>query len=98
MEGKEPKVRDAVFTAYRNVQRAVRDDRWKLIRYPQINRSQLFDLAEDPDELRDLAPDAAHGGRLKEMTALLEAEQKRWGDAQALSVEKPAPSRFEPPK
>ena len=34
---------------------AVRDDRWKLIVYPLINKTQLFDLRSDPLEIRDLA-------------------------------------------
>jgi arylsulfatase A-like enzyme len=35
-------------------QHAIRDDRWKLIRYPQVNRTQLFDLQSDPQERNDL--------------------------------------------
>src|SRR3712207_1229222 len=46
-----PSRRQAIFTAYRTVQRAVRDDRWKLIVYPQVNKVQLFDLKADPAEL-----------------------------------------------
>lgn len=72
--------RDAIFTAYRDVQRAVRTDRWKLIRTLKIDRTQLFDLEADPDELRDLSAGPAHAPRVKEMTALLEEERKRWGD------------------
>ncbi len=42
--------------------RMVRDARYKLIYYAVGNRFQLFDLDEDPDELRDLAdlPALAH--------------------------------------
>ena len=28
---------------------------WKLIYYPKLNRTQLFNLADDPAELNDLA-------------------------------------------
>lgn len=35
--------------------RMIRDERYKLIYYPYGNRSQLFDLAEDPNECADLA-------------------------------------------
>ncbi len=48
--------RDAVFGAYRDVQRMVRTARWKYIEYPQINKTQLFDLENDPHELSDLLP------------------------------------------
>jgi arylsulfatase A-like enzyme len=37
--------------------RMVRDGRFKLIWYPAGNRLQLFDLADDPSELHDLAAD-----------------------------------------
>ena len=36
--------RSSILLAYRNVQRAMRDDRWKLIRYPEVDQTQLFDL------------------------------------------------------
>ncbi|MFA6544787.1 MAG: sulfatase-like hydrolase/transferase [Limisphaerales bacterium] len=42
-------VRPEIFLSYREVQRAWRDERWKLIRYPQVNVTQLFDLQDDPD-------------------------------------------------
>ena len=48
MNGEETKVRDSLFFAYKDVQRAVRNERWKLIRYPCANETQLFDLQNDP--------------------------------------------------
>ena len=53
----DPRVRphDAAFGAYRDFQRSVRDDTHKLIVYPHLPRLQLFDLAADPWETRDLA-------------------------------------------
>ena len=48
LTGKKKAVRDSVFAAYRDVQRMVRTERWKLIAYPKIERTQLFDLAERP--------------------------------------------------
>jgi arylsulfatase len=39
--------------------RMLHDGRHKLIWYPAGNRVQLFDLANDPHELRDLSDDAA---------------------------------------
>ncbi len=83
--------------AYRNVQRAVRDDRWKLIRYPQVDKTQLFDLKADPDEVTDLAGKTEHAAKVKELHALLEAEQKRYGDKTPLTVEKPLPAEWTPP-
>ena len=42
--------RDSVFLPYMQIQRAVRDERWKLIAYPKISHWQLFDLQTDPHE------------------------------------------------
>ena len=53
-----------VFGYFMDVQRMVRDDRWKLITYPKAAREQLFDLAADPLEQHDLAADPAYAPRL----------------------------------
>ena len=89
--------RDALYTAYQLGQRAVRTDRWKLIRYPLVDRTQLFDLSADPHELRNLADDPTHAGTLREMTALLEREMKTFGDPAPLVVAKPRPAEWTPP-
>ena len=75
--------RPAIFTAYRNVQRAVRDDRWKLIVYPQANKTQLFDLQADPAETKDLSAEPAHARDLERMTALLKKQQEAFGNGKA---------------
>lgn len=80
MMGRASKVRDAVFGAYRDVQRMVRDERWKLIRYPKVNKTQLFDLRNDPYELNDLGENAAQRTRVRRMTASLEKLQREIGD------------------
>jgi arylsulfatase len=40
--------------------RMVRSERYKLIWYPVGNRIQLFDMVEDPGEMRDLSDDPGH--------------------------------------
>ena len=55
-----------LYTGYRNCQRAVRDDRWKLIRYPLVDKTQLFDLGADPRELNNLADKPEHAAKLAE--------------------------------
>jgi len=89
-------VRDTLFSSYRACQRALRDTRWKLIRYPLINRTQLFDLQADPDELHDLSGEASQAARIKEMTAALRQWQKTLGDKQPLSSKKPAKAEWSP--
>ena len=80
LTGKETKVRDVLYTAYRNCQRAIRDDRWKLIRYPLIDKTQLFDLQADPHEVNDLAAKPESADKIKELTALFELQEQSKDD------------------
>jgi len=84
IRGRARRVRDTVFLAYRDTQRAVRRGRWKLLRYPRINRTQLFDLAADPDEVNDLAGRPSHRARVDELTVLLRKQQELYGDSAPL--------------
>ena len=45
-------VRDSLYLTYENKMRAVTDGRWKLIRYPLLDREQLFDLRDGPRRAR----------------------------------------------
>jgi arylsulfatase A-like enzyme len=85
--GEQEKIRDSLFLAYTDVARAVRDDRYKLIRYPQVNRTQLFDLQRDPDEIQNLANESSHTKRIQDLTTLLMEWQARVGDTQNLVIE-----------
>jgi arylsulfatase A-like enzyme len=89
--------RQDLFLAYRDVQRAWRDDRWKLIRYPQVNVTQLFDLRNDPDEKRNLADDPGQAERIPQLLAKLRDWQKKLGDTAPLIVDQPKPAAFVPP-
>jgi arylsulfatase A-like enzyme len=89
-------VRETLFLSYRDVQRAVRDSRWKLIRYPQVNVTQLFDLKEDPHELTNLAEKPEHAERIKELTAHLKRWQKDLGDTAPLVVDNPQDPAWDP--
>lgn len=97
LAGQVPTRRDSIFTAYGDSQRAIRDDRWKLIVYPRINRTQLFDLRDDPDERRDLSADPARAAEVARLTTLLRRSQEESGDRQPLSSPRPLPSEFVPP-
>jgi arylsulfatase A-like enzyme len=87
LEGRKAAVRDSLFTAYARVQRAVRDDRWKLIVYPKIHKTQLFDLKADPAETHDLAGDSKYAGEVARLTALLKEWQAKLGDTLPLKAE-----------
>ncbi len=97
LAGNRRTVRESIFTAYRGVQRAVRDEEWKLIIYPQVNKSQLFNLRDDPDELHDLADDPSRAGEVSRLTGLLRRWQEQVGDGQPLSTSKPLPLEFQLP-
>ncbi len=86
-----------IFTAYRHVQRAVRNDRWKLIRCPIADRTLLFDLQADPEETKDLSADPARSATLTELTALMEAQRRTFGDAAPLRVDAPRTGAWIPP-
>jgi arylsulfatase A-like enzyme len=64
-------VRTSLYTAYRNTVRAVRDEEWKLIWYPRINHTQLFNLKDDADEINNLAYISGYEPKVKEMMNLL---------------------------
>jgi hypothetical protein len=69
----------------------VRTDRWKLIRYPQVDVTQVFDLLADPHERTDLAGlDAA---RTAGMRRVLEEAQAAAGDKLPWSAATIRPAR-----
>ena len=89
--------RTSLMFAYQKVQRSLLDERYKLIRYPQVDRTQLFDLITDPDERTDLSVRTEHAARITAMTAALRAEMKRLDDPTELTVASPPPSAWSPP-
>ena len=94
-EGRTDGVRDSVFLSFSKIQRSVRDERWKLIRYPQINHTQLFDLKNDPDELNNLADEPSQAGRVKQMLQKLKGWQQKVGDNMPLTVASPKPKQID---
>jgi arylsulfatase A-like enzyme len=98
LRGENARLRDVMFTAYKNVQRSIRDERWKLIRYPQINRTQLFDLQNDPHELQNLADDRKDAPKVAALMAKLAATQKEFGDTCPLTSNAPKPAQWLPDK
>ncbi|MFQ6096617.1 MAG: sulfatase/phosphatase domain-containing protein, partial [Armatimonadota bacterium] len=78
MRGRRRRVRDSLFFAYKDVQRAVRDERYKLIEYfvAGERKTQLFDLREDLAELHDLSDDPDHARRLAGLRKELAAWQE----------------------
>jgi len=97
LNGTQTKVRGVLYTAYRDCQRAIRDERWKLIRYPLVDRTQLFDLSNDPHELTNLADKPEHAAKIAELTELLKREMADHADKSQLTVAEPKPAEWTPP-
>ena len=82
IHGGQAKVRDWLFGAYKDCQRMVRDERWKLLAYNAggVKNTQLFDLANDPDEVNDLAADPKYAAERTRLEKLLAQARKEFGD------------------
>ncbi len=94
--GTSPKVRDYMFNSYLSCQRSIRDDRWKLIRYPLINKTQLFDLQNDPHEMNDLADKPESAAKIAELMEVLKKQQEHYGDKAPLVVANPHEAAWSP--
>ncbi len=95
INGKKKKVRDTIFLAYKDVQRAVRKGDWKLIRYPKVNVTQLFDLSKDPHELKNLAESPKYSKKVDELMGVLKEQQKHFHDKAPLTVANPQPAKVD---
>jgi len=96
LRAEKTQVRDWLYTAFGTGQRAVTDGRWKLIRYPRIDKTQLFDPKSDSLEERDLAAVPDHAGRVEPLMAKLAELQRQWGDPHPLKVDRPRPADWSP--
>jgi arylsulfatase A-like enzyme len=74
LRGEREAIHPFVVGYFRDKQRMIRTDRWKLIEYPHLGRRQLFDLENDPYELRDLAGEA----QWQEVESQLHSYLKSW--------------------
>lgn len=94
--GEKESVRDALFTAYRHTVRAVRTNKWKLIRYPERDHTQLFDLEHDPLELNNLAENPNFSSEKDQLLSLLQDHQKSVGDTLSLTAAVIKPMGYDP--
>jgi arylsulfatase A-like enzyme len=83
--------RDDLVQLYAKTQRAIRRGDHKLIRYPRIDRTVLYDLANDPHELVDLAGRPEHAGLQRELEVLLKRRLAEAGDELAWRTEERDP-------
>ena len=87
IQGAEAGSDEEVFTYFASFQRAIRNDRWKLIHYPAIQRNQLFDLKTDPAEVRDLSSDPQHFKVIGELRQKLNAWRRSVNDPTLVSTQ-----------
>jgi arylsulfatase A-like enzyme len=80
LEGRAQEGYPFVVGYFRDTQRMIRTDRWKLVEYPQVQRTQFFDLATDPDELHDLSNDPAQEPTIAKLHEQLHTWLREHGD------------------
>jgi arylsulfatase A-like enzyme len=88
IQNRKRKARDILYFSYRHFQRALRHKDWKLILYNVRGErhTQLFDLENDPWEMKDLAGDPAQVERIGEMTEMLKSMMAEAGDPVRLDL------------
>lgn len=78
LKGKE-KQKD-IYSCYTGAQRMVISGDYKLILYPIAKKMRLYNLKEDPQELKDLSADPKHKNKIKELEKALHAQMKKMND------------------
>ena len=81
VSGKADSSYDAVYGAYLRLQRMVIQDDHKLLLYPAYKKAMLFNLKDDPREMKDLAGRDESRPIMKKLFARLLKLQKETGDA-----------------
>jgi arylsulfatase A-like enzyme len=73
----------------------LRDGPWKLIRYPYLDRTQLFNLTDDPYEMRDLSSAAGQSPRIAAMMENLATEMRAAGVKKPLITGRRIPAELD---
>ena len=80
IHGEKRALHDAIYGSYTDVQRMVRSEDFKLIRYPEAGETQFFDVKNDPWEQTDLAEDPRYQNELAELDGIFRKLQEQVGD------------------
>tara|TARA_B100001175_G_scaffold317024_1_gene332551 strand:+ start:681 stop:2138 length:1458 start_codon:yes stop_codon:yes gene_type:complete len=81
----EPNYPEGIYGAYIDYQRMIRKDGYKLIIYPKIKKTLLFDLKNDPLEMNDLSSKIEYKDRSISLFKSLLEMQKKYQDSLDLS-------------
>jgi len=80
LQGEREENYQAVYGGYLSVQRSVIEHDYKLLLYPKIGKALLFNLKDDPLEMKDLAANPKHKPLMRKLFARLLELQKETGD------------------
>lgn len=80
LRGERSHLFDSMYCAYEKFQRSVRTDTHKLIVYPEVRKVQLFDVVNDPWEMKNLGGEMAYSGMISEMFGELTKLQQMVSD------------------
>ena len=71
---------ESIYGCYLDQQRSIRTDRYKLIAYPVAGSLHLYDLQNDPLEMRDLAQDAEKRSIVRSLFVEMQRQQRAMND------------------
>ena len=80
IRGEKKKNYDRIYGGYMKLQRMVCDGDYKLIYYPKIDKSILYNLKDDPLEMNDLSQKPEYATKVSEMKEKLQKMQKELSD------------------
>ncbi len=76
-----------IFGTYKDFQRMIRSDQYKLILYPHIKKVQLFDIENDPLEMNNLASNEDYQNKKIDLMKKLVLKQQELGDFMTINPE-----------
>lgn len=82
MNGDKTKIHNNLYFGYGTLTRSIKTDVYKLILYSygKTNQIQLFNLVEDPEEIRNLADDITFSKTITDLYSKLLKLRDDWGD------------------
>ena len=80
IRGEREQSYDAIYGGYMSLQRMVTEGDYKMLYYPKIEKTKLFNLKNDPKEMIDLAGEPGAASRIAKLKETLRRLQKETGD------------------
>ncbi len=80
VNGKTKSSYDAIYGGYIDLQRMVSADGYKMIYYPKIDKTLLYNLKDDPLEMKNIAYGPANTRIIRRLRRRLKKLQKQVGD------------------